>query len=133
MDGKIDTREKFIVVTPNSPVLSANIAATISEFCTKQLEQPIRNVILNLSQTTTIEPDAALSLARTQQQAYEKNASFVICCLQPGVETQLDSTELLETLNITPTESEAWDIVQMEEIERELMDGTDIYFEQNPE
>jgi hypothetical protein len=25
-------------------------------------------------------------------------------------------------MNITPTESEAWDIVQMEEIERELMD-----------
>jgi hypothetical protein len=27
---------------------------------------------------------------------------------------------MLETLNYTPTESEAWDIVQMEEIEREL-------------
>jgi hypothetical protein len=26
-------------------------------------------------------------------------------------------------MNITPTESEAWDIVQMEEIERELMEG----------
>ena len=28
----------------------------------------------------------------------------------------------LEQLNVTPTESEAWDIVQMEEIERELLD-----------
>ena len=28
-------------------------------------------------------------------------------------------------LNVTPTESEAWDIVQMEEIERELLDNTD--------
>jgi len=27
---------------------------------------------------------------------------------------------LSDTINITPTESEAWDIVQMEEIEREL-------------
>jgi len=26
-------------------------------------------------------------------------------------------------MNITPTESEAWDIIQMEEIERELLDG----------
>jgi hypothetical protein len=25
-------------------------------------------------------------------------------------------------MNVTPTESEAWDIVQMEEIERELLD-----------
>jgi hypothetical protein len=30
--------------------------------------------------------------------------------------------ELLDLMNITPTESEAWDIVQMEEIERELLD-----------
>jgi hypothetical protein len=28
-------------------------------------------------------------------------------------------------MNVTPTESEAWDIVQMEEIERELMDDGD--------
>jgi hypothetical protein len=31
-------------------------------------------------------------------------------------------------MNITPTESEAWDIVQMEEIERELLDGEEESF-----
>ncbi|RYZ15978.1 MAG: anti-anti-sigma factor, partial [Chitinophagaceae bacterium] len=35
---------------------------------------------------------------------------------------QLDGLDLLELMNVTPTESEAWDIVQMEEIERELLD-----------
>jgi Trp operon repressor len=43
--------------------------------------------------------------------------------LQPSVENALDKEELLELLNSTPTESEAWDIVQMEEIERELLDN----------
>jgi hypothetical protein len=38
------------------------------------------------------------------------------------VEAALDKTGLLEIMNVTPTESEAWDIIQMEEIERELMD-----------
>jgi hypothetical protein len=33
----------------------------------------------------------------------------------------LDNNDLLEILNVTPTESEAWDIVQMEEIEREYL------------
>ncbi len=32
------------------------------------------------------------------------------------------STALLEMMNVTPTQSEAWDIVQMEEIEREFLD-----------
>jgi hypothetical protein len=31
-------------------------------------------------------------------------------------------------MNLTPTETEAWDIVQMEEIERELLDSDDIEF-----
>jgi len=34
-----------------------------------------------------------------------------------------ESEDLPDVLNITPTESEAWDIVQMDEIERELMNG----------
>jgi hypothetical protein len=38
------------------------------------------------------------------------------------VERFLDSSNLLELMNVTPTESEAGDIVQMEEIERELLD-----------
>jgi len=35
----------------------------------------------------------------------------------------LEESGLLETMNIAPTLSEAWDILQMEEIERELLDG----------
>jgi hypothetical protein len=47
------------------------------------------------------------------------------------VEDLFESLELMDFLNITPTESEAWDIVQMEEIERELLDGDDMEFEKN--
>ena len=42
------------------------------------------------------------------------------------LETNLTKMHLLDLMNITPTESEAWDIVQMEEIERELMSGDDV-------
>ena len=46
---------------------------------------------------------------------------LIMADLQPAVEGLLDKMELLEVMNVTPTESEAWDIVQMEEIERELL------------
>jgi hypothetical protein len=55
-----------------------------------------------------------------QELFYSQNASFVICGLQTGVSKQLESAGVLERMNIVPTESEAKDIVQMEEIEREL-------------
>ena len=45
--------------------------------------------------------------------------------MQEGVISVFEKEDLLDELNYTPTLSEAWDIVQMEEIERELMNGFD--------
>lgn len=125
MKVKIDTKEKFYVITLMEPILSANIAADLTQLVTKFLQQEISNVVLKIGDVETIEDKAAEELAQLQQVFYENSASFVICDVQPGVEKKLEEMELLEEMNITPSESEAWDIVQMEEIERELMDETD--------
>jgi len=122
MKVKIDTKEKFYVITLMEPILTANIAADLSQLVTKFLQQEISNLVLKIGDVESIEEKAAEQLAELQQVFYEKNASFVICEVQPSVEQKLDSMELLEEMNITPSESEASDIVQMEEIERELMD-----------
>lgn len=122
MKVKIDTKEKFYVITLMETILSANIAADLSQLVTKFLQQQIKNVVLKLSAVEIIEDKGAEELTQTQQLFYENNASFVICEIKPSIEQKLDELELLEVMNITPTESEAWDIVQMEEMERELMD-----------
>ena len=49
----------------------------------------------------------------------------MICALTEPGEAVFERLELMEVINVTPTESEAWDIVQMEEIERELLGGFD--------
>jgi len=131
MEVKIDTKEKFSVLTPLLPDLTVNIAAVLEELCLKQLEQPVKNVVLQMNQVENIDAEAATRLAELQQQFYENSSSFVICSVSKNVEAQFESLELMDFLNITPTESEAWDIVQMEEIERELLDGDDMEFEKN--
>jgi anti-anti-sigma factor len=125
MKVKIDTKEKFYVITLMEPILSANIAADLTQLVTKFLQQEISNVVLNIGEVDTIEDKAAEELTQMQQLFYENSASFVVCNVQPSVEQHLEALELLEEMNITPTESEAWDIIQMEVIERELMDSTD--------
>lgn len=122
MKVKIDTKEKFYVLTLMEPILSDNIAADLTQLVTKFLQQQIRNVVLKLPDLTIIEDKGAKELAQIQQLFYENNASFVICEIKSSVEEKLEELELLEGMNITPTESEAWDIIQMEEIERELLD-----------
>ena len=131
MEVKIDTKEKFTVVTPIIAELSDNIAAEWVETCKTQLLKEVKNVILNLENVSLISFSAAKNLVELQQLFYETSDSFVICGLQAGVEKTLDEMEILEILNITPTESEAWDIVQMEEIERELLDSDDTEFDTN--
>jgi anti-anti-sigma factor len=131
MEVKIDTKEKFSVLTPLLPDLSVNIAAVLENLCLKLLDQPVKNVVLQMSQVESIEAVAATKLAELQQQFYENSSSFVICSVTKNVEAIFESLELMDFLNITPSESEAWDIVQMEEIERELLDGDDMEFEKN--
>ena len=122
MNVKIDTKEKFHVITVPGSVFSADIAANMADILEKIPGSPVKNVIVNLKDVTGMDKIAAEMLVKIQQKFYEQNASFVICEIQNQVEESLDKAELLEMINYTPSESEAWDIVQMEEIERELLD-----------
>jgi anti-anti-sigma factor len=128
MKVKTDTKEKFHAISVETPQLSANMAAELSNDLLKHLQTSNHNIVLNLQDVGSIDKEAAERLVNVQQKFYEGNASFVVCGLQPGVESFLDKEDLLELMNITPTESEAWDIVQMEEIERELLDGEEESF-----
>ncbi len=123
MNVKTDTKEKFTVITPDLSHLSANMTAELNQLLLTYLQKDIPHIVLNMNMVQTLDETAGETLAQTQQQFYEHNSSFVICNLQDAVERSLDEKELLELMNVTPTESEAWDIVQMEEVERELLGG----------
>jgi anti-anti-sigma factor len=129
MKVKIDTKEKFTVVTPEEPQLSANLSEELRQICDERLATMPKSVVLNLQLVECIDEEAAATITSMQQNFYEQSASFVVCGMHENLEKKFDELELLDYLNYTPTESEAWDIVQMEEIERELLDSDDIEFE----
>jgi len=128
MEFKIDTKEKFTVIQPLEPVFNANMTADLKKVCLDFLEKEVKNVILNLEKVSEIDIDVAETILELQQSFYEGSSSFVICAMQPAVNKVFEDEELDDMLNQTPTESEAWDILQMEEIERELLDGDDYNF-----
>lgn len=125
MDVKTDTKEKFTVITALEQELTVNMTDELRFQLLPYLQKDIPHVILNLEQVERMDEKSGKILATLQHRFYEDNCSFVICGLQKQVEESLDKQELLELMNVTPTESEAWDIVQMEEIERELLGGED--------
>lgn len=129
MNFKIDTKEKFTTITPLCENIYDNVAEELQALATKIVESDVKNVIVNFSNVASVNETAANSIAKLQQSFYEKNTSFVVCCMNSAVEDTFEKFELLEIMNTTPTESEAWDIVQMEEIERELLDSDDVEFD----
>ncbi len=122
MKVKIDTKEKFHVITPQESIISANMTDALKNELLPYLEKKIKNLIINLNQVIEVDKKSGEMIVVLQQRFYDENASFVICEMQKTVQKTFEELKSFDDINIAPTESEAWDIVQMEEIERELLD-----------
>jgi anti-anti-sigma regulatory factor len=120
MNVKIDTKEIFHVISILDTDLTANMSASFLAIIAKKQEEDAKSLILDLNHVDSIDQSFASGLKSLSAQIYAEQKSFVICKLKEAVKEKLAEWGILDDLNTTPTESEAWDIVQMEEIEREL-------------
>ena len=125
MNFKIDTKDAFYVISPNRAEFTAKLAEEMQDIVTKSQKELNKSLIVNFENVSEIEVQAIETLNSLYEKTISDHKSFVICCLMHNVKEAFAKTNLLETINYTPTESEAWDIVQMEEIERELDSETD--------
>ena len=121
MKVKIDTKEKFHAITVSEASISATMTEELYTCLLQNLQNDVKNVVLILKDTETIDDAAAKAIVNIQQKFYESKASFVVCELRKPVAEFLNISGWAEAMNITPTESEAADIVQMEELERDLL------------
>ena len=128
MNYKIDTKEKFTVLSLLDSSLSSNLVPELNELIQKLGRNSPKNLVVNLSAVKHWELSIMELFAQHQEVFYDNNTSFVLCCLSDDLQNALDLTDFGEVMNLTPTETEAWDIVQMEEIERELLDSDDMEF-----
>lgn len=125
MNVKIDTKEKFSVITPEVSELTANMSVDLLNLLQSYQQKDNPHIVLNLKNVQQIDENVIDAIVNAQQSFYQENFSFVICCVHADIISKLEEKEYLDTMNITPSESEAWDIVQMEEIERELLNDFD--------
>jgi anti-anti-sigma factor len=121
MHFKIDTKEKFKEINLLESEIPAIMTGDLAKMLNDALKTDPRNVILSLKGVETMCEEAGEVLTGIQTRYYDEGVSFVICEMHKNLEETLEETGILETMNVAPTLSEAWDIVQMEEIERELL------------
>lgn len=123
MDVKLDTKETFTVIKPLVSNLSENMAEDFDKLLHDFQKKTPPHVILNLEHVTEMDSIITDILLNNYNSYLEKGDSFVCCNLPASLSLKLKELDVLDMLNVTPTESEAWDIIHMEEIERELLNG----------
>jgi anti-anti-sigma factor len=122
MKVKISTNGKFHAITVLEPILAANMTAALHDLCEPFLQQEVKNVLLNLKDIQKMDSAAAEAFLELRNLFNTNRASFVLCEPQPLVKKYFDQNEQFETMQIAPTQSEASDIIFMEELEREFPD-----------
>jgi anti-anti-sigma factor len=122
MKVKISTNGKFHAITVLEPILAANMTAALHDLCEPFLQQEVKNVLLNLKDIQKMDSAAAEAILELRNLFNTNRASFVLCEPQLSVKKYFDQNEQFETMQIAPTQSEASDIIFMEEIEREFPD-----------
>jgi len=120
MNVKIDTKEIFYVISITEEKLTANMSVELIKRVTEKQKEANKSIILEFTALTEIDKDAIDLLVKWHEKIYQDKKSLVIFGLSNPVKSALNEAGLLELVNHAPTESEAWDIVQMEEIVREL-------------
>ena len=128
MNFKINTSEKFTTITPETDSLSDSLTAQLLKEVRPYMTKSVHNVVLNMKNILHCSSECIEKIADLQQDFYENNASLVLCEVQHNVMHVIEKLEMEDVMNITPSESEAWDILQMEEIERELLDEEEPLF-----
>jgi anti-anti-sigma factor len=120
MNVKISTNGKFHAITIQETELAANMTEDLRNCLIPFLQNGVKNIILIFKDIQKIDSAAARELLQIGNRFHGSGASFVLCELQPSVKRIFDLDEQFEGLPITPTFSEAADLVYLEEIEREM-------------
>ncbi|WP_143305172.1 STAS domain-containing protein [Chitinophaga vietnamensis] len=124
MKFKIDTKEKIVVFCPEEDALDANLSAPFISTITSLPELEARNLILDLHLVKRTDDAGVQAILTVYRQMYDNHRSCAITGINSELTQKLKATGD-ELLNLAPTMAEAIDLVMMEELERELLDGFD--------
>lgn len=122
MQFKIDTKENYSLIIPESEVLDANMAEGIKDKCAELAENGSDCYIIDLTPCT--EGNSGISafqqLLQLHEDCYSNGRTLVFTGVYDGLLQEMKQQQMHLSLNITPTMQEAIDIVNMEVLERDL-------------
>jgi anti-sigma B factor antagonist len=113
-------KDKLVFITSKIEKLDAIFAPELKSELVLHNREGQRNIIVDLSATKYIDSSGLSALLVGHRLCTDMAGTFVICGLQETVKKLISISQLDSIFKITPTLSEAIDLVYMEELEREI-------------
>jgi len=121
MEFKIDTKSTYTLITPETEVLSANLADELRQKVAEIEQTGSHNFLIDLQHCSSMDLAAVPLLQELNQHIYSKEASIVFAAPQENVLQVMKQAQLHLSINLTPSIIEAVDIISMEVLERDLL------------
>lgn len=124
MQFKIDTKEKIVIFRLEETTLNAKMSDGLESVVGNVPGIAEKNLILDLHFLESADESGLKAIFTVYNRQYERGLSAAIAGLNTTLTTALTGA-YPEMLNVVPTESEAIDMVMMEDFERELDLGSE--------
>lgn len=114
----INKEEKLAIVKVNSEKLNSINAPELKNHFVKLSSEDIKNVILDLSEVKFCDSSGLSAILVGNRVSKNSDGTFVVSGIKDMVEKLIQISQLDSILNITPTISEARDLIFMDEVQR---------------
>ncbi len=124
MSFNIEHKDNFNIVTTTIDGFGGPEFTAFTEFL-EEYNSLGKNIVIDISGVKEMDSEAMHQLVAFQEGSYNLDVSFVICCAHEDLYQDFQTLFPTDTMIITPTMEEAIDIISMDILERDLMNGED--------
>jgi anti-sigma B factor antagonist len=120
MKFEIDNRDKVVVVSTKVEKLDSLVSPELKSELVMVNKNGHKNIVLDMTETRYCDSSGLSAVLVANRLCRDAGGSFVLCGLQDPVSKLITISQLDSVLKITPTVSEAVDLVYMDEVERDI-------------
>ncbi len=120
MNFEVTSHEGYIVIKSKVEKLDTLHAPELKSLLVYHHNEGNRNLVIDLAETRYCDSSGLSALLVANRLCRGSEGTFVLSGLQESVMKLITISQLHTVLNITPTVSEASDLIYMEEVERDL-------------
>ncbi len=120
---QIEEKDKYTLITILEDKFTAKVSPDLKAELVVLKDDKVKNMIIDMEKTSYCDSSGLSVILVANRICKENNGCLVICNMNSAVEKLIVISQLSNILNITPTLSEAVDLIFMDELERNLNDS----------